>query len=623
MTATNSPTVLTVAAGVADVTAIRQETFRGRVYTVVPVVAICEGVLHGANSSGPEFAGAAEFGKFPDSWNGRPVVLDHPQVNGLYVSANIPTVLQDYAFGFMFSTRLEDSKLKTEAWLDNDLIAEMGGEFESTLTRINSGETVEVSVGAYIEVVAKPGTFGAKAYDGVWTNVVPDHLAFLPAGITGACSVADGCGVPRLNSANHVQPAKALVGAGLNVNNGLGLYLRHVAPIGETVHDASTPCCDACANKGTNMTTNATSTIVAAGGDLDGQISPAPKTNAGGSPAFDTLPKVKPGTTPPIAEITATPNNNQPMADPTMGLPVTPGMVDPAASNTGEEYDVQDGLPSRDVLMGALTPPSGVSGLPVTSTMASVLRSERRAELLQELVVNAVPNSITLDNAETLIYQALQEVTGADYYDLDILAMTTDTVVFYQYGTGCVYMQVGYSIAADGAVTLIGEPSPVNLLTTITPRQATILDSGVTENTPTMNSERNGNMTGTTATAAEAAAGPGTTAAPAPANFSDLLASAPAAFREQYERGVRMHNNAVEAHVKALMASPKNKFTEEQLRGFNLDQLEGMSSLAEVGDFSGIAAPVADFSANSAPLSAFAAANNDFLGANPVAATVN
>lgn len=197
--------VLALSVGQADTSAIRTETWQGQEYTVVPVVAIVEGVLFGANASAPEFAPASEFGKVPEGWNGRPVTYGHPKVNGLFVSASNPQVLEDNAMGMMFNTKLEDNKLKTEAWLNTSRINELGGDILATYQKIVDGELVEVSVGAFIEVIQTPGVFAGKNYSGVWSNVVPDHLAFLEEGVPGACSVADGCGVPRLNAQNAVE----------------------------------------------------------------------------------------------------------------------------------------------------------------------------------------------------------------------------------------------------------------------------------------------------------------------------------------------------------------------------------------------------------------------------------
>ena len=87
-----------VVAGIADVAAIREETFQGKDFLVVPVIALVEGVHQASNAPAPELALASEFGKYPQGWDGRPVLLSHPQREGSPVSANSPEVLEDQSF---------------------------------------------------------------------------------------------------------------------------------------------------------------------------------------------------------------------------------------------------------------------------------------------------------------------------------------------------------------------------------------------------------------------------------------------------------------------------------------------------------------------------------------------
>lgn len=181
----------------------RTETFQGREYLVVPVIALVEGVLQAMNASTPELALASEFGKVPESWNGRPIVMNHPIVDNKPVSANSPSILEEYQFGFMFNTELVDSKLKTEAWLDTARINELGGEVASTVERIQAGTDVEVSTGLFCATEESKGRFNNRDYAAVWRNVLPDHLAFLSEGVLGACSGADGCGVRANTQAAH------------------------------------------------------------------------------------------------------------------------------------------------------------------------------------------------------------------------------------------------------------------------------------------------------------------------------------------------------------------------------------------------------------------------------------
>jgi hypothetical protein len=240
-------------AGTTDVDSIRSETFRGRSFTVVPVVALVEGVIQGLNATEPEYAPADEFAKFPAGWNGRPITMNHPRSDGELCSANSPDVLEEFAFGFLANSTRDDTKLKTEAWIDDEIVEEKAGDFQATVDRLKAGEMVEVSTGLFTEVVPTSGIQGDVIYTQAWKGVVPDHLAFLPEGTIGACSVADGCGAPRLNQ-----------GALITANGS-----RVVVIGGDAEH-----CCNSCAQGGSCMAENAE-------GAGENAEAPAPAANEG------------------------------------------------------------------------------------------------------------------------------------------------------------------------------------------------------------------------------------------------------------------------------------------------------------------------------------------------------
>ena len=190
----------------ADTSSIRVETYAGTEYLVVPIVALVEGVLQGANAAGPELALASEFGRFPEGWNGRPVVMGHPKVNGNFVSANSQPVLSQWAYGALYNTLLDGTKLKTECWINLESVNEaksddgsIAEQIVNTVERVQNGELVEVSTGLFSVIEPMHGVFNGDRYEGIWRNCVPDHLALLAEGDIGACSVEDGCGAPRLN----------------------------------------------------------------------------------------------------------------------------------------------------------------------------------------------------------------------------------------------------------------------------------------------------------------------------------------------------------------------------------------------------------------------------------------
>lgn len=191
--------------GLADGAEIRMTTYEGREHMIVPVVALVGNiVVRGANSKGPEFVPAKVLAAAPAGWNGRPVVSGHP--NGGSSSANDPEFLEAEAFGKLFHTVFNDNRLKPEVWLDTARAEEMGGEPLNTLERLKNREMIEVSIGAFIRTEPRSGFHNGQRYDYVWLSVVPDHLALLPEGRPGACSNRDGCGGPRVMSAEETEP---------------------------------------------------------------------------------------------------------------------------------------------------------------------------------------------------------------------------------------------------------------------------------------------------------------------------------------------------------------------------------------------------------------------------------
>jgi hypothetical protein len=188
----------------AQATEIRTAMFESREHVVVPVVALVEGVIHAANAETPELVLAEEFSRTPEGWNGRPVLPDHPKgEDGIRSSANNPQILESQAFGRVFNTKVEGKRLMMEAWLDRTR-AEKIPEAKEILERIEAGEMVEVSVGAFVIAEEKKGNHNGQSYSAVWHEIVPDHLALLPKGIKGACSNDMGCGTPRAATRYHV-----------------------------------------------------------------------------------------------------------------------------------------------------------------------------------------------------------------------------------------------------------------------------------------------------------------------------------------------------------------------------------------------------------------------------------
>ena len=161
-----------------------------KAHLVIPVVMMVEGVHNG--SQGPLLHTITELGKFPESWNGIPVVIYHPEdEDGNAISANSPDVIDKRTVGRVYNTSVEGKKLKAEVWLDEDKLNNVSTE---TLEDINETKEVEVSLGMFTENEMEEGEYEGEKYIGIAKNHRPDHLAILHDQI-GACSCADGCGL--------------------------------------------------------------------------------------------------------------------------------------------------------------------------------------------------------------------------------------------------------------------------------------------------------------------------------------------------------------------------------------------------------------------------------------------
>lgn len=174
--------------------AVHTEMWDGREHLVVPVVALQEAVIHAVNAPTAEFVPASSLAASVGKWNGHPLVVGHPVKNGKQISAHSPEVLAKHGFGFIRSSAMTGNRLGMEAMVDVARLEALNQR--ELLADLRAGKGVEVSVGAFVEGNGVKGTHGGKAYDGEWTGIQPDHLAFLPGGI-GACSMAMGCGAHR------------------------------------------------------------------------------------------------------------------------------------------------------------------------------------------------------------------------------------------------------------------------------------------------------------------------------------------------------------------------------------------------------------------------------------------
>ena len=183
----NSESGMGVYFGISSEYQIQERQHLGKKHLVVPVTMMVEGVHNG--SHGPLLHTIAEMGKFPESWNGIPIVVNHPEVDGMNVSANDPEIIDSHTVGRVYKTHVDGSRLKAEAWLDEE---KLGQVCPTTLARVKKKDPIEVSVGVFSDDEDVSGEWNGETYESIARNHRPDHLALLPGGV-GACSLADGC----------------------------------------------------------------------------------------------------------------------------------------------------------------------------------------------------------------------------------------------------------------------------------------------------------------------------------------------------------------------------------------------------------------------------------------------
>ena len=175
---------------------VHSETVGGIVYLVAPAVLLQEDVLN------DEMVLADEIAAHFKAWNGRPVVVPHPEVNGVKVSANDPAILARQQVGKLFNTEFDGEKLRSELWIDEVKARGVPGGLE-VLRRLRSNSPTEISTAYFRDGELSAGVWNEKPYKTVARNLRPDHVAIL-LDTKGACNWGDGCGVPRVNEEDNM-----------------------------------------------------------------------------------------------------------------------------------------------------------------------------------------------------------------------------------------------------------------------------------------------------------------------------------------------------------------------------------------------------------------------------------
>lgn len=196
---------------------VREEIHQGKKYIVVPITMVVEGVHNG--SHGPLLHTIEDLGMFPASWDGIPIMIGHPEKDGQNVSANSPGLIDSDMVGRVYNTHVDGTKLKAEGWLDPEKLEVISSE---TLTNINEGNPIEVSVGVFTEdePLLNEGDWNGEKYNAIARNHRPDHLALLP-GEVGACSLDDGCGIRsnKKKGGDKMNDNVKVIGVGISLDN--------------------------------------------------------------------------------------------------------------------------------------------------------------------------------------------------------------------------------------------------------------------------------------------------------------------------------------------------------------------------------------------------------------------
>lgn len=161
-----------------------------------PVRALRSMVLRCVNCTPPgEFVSAAAIRDSVPAWVGTPVTIDHPTTGNQLRPAK-----RGDEVGYVRASRFEDGFLVLDVEVKRALLETRPDGPEILAALLGNGADVEVSTGYGLDLVMSEGTHDGEPYYMEHRNLEPDHLALLPVGVAGACSIEHGCGAARVNA---------------------------------------------------------------------------------------------------------------------------------------------------------------------------------------------------------------------------------------------------------------------------------------------------------------------------------------------------------------------------------------------------------------------------------------
>lgn len=177
---------------VANFGKLRFVDINGRQFAIAPIKILMPRVLHG--SKGALYYPPEEIARNIESWNGKPLVVKHPNLKGNNVSAHLPEIFATQEIGRVYNASIgNDNSLTVDGYFDVDITRKLDNRVWNALIR---GEKIEVSTGLFTdnEPAQQNAVHEGTPYTHIARNYRPDHLAILPDE-KGACSCEDGCGV--------------------------------------------------------------------------------------------------------------------------------------------------------------------------------------------------------------------------------------------------------------------------------------------------------------------------------------------------------------------------------------------------------------------------------------------
>lgn len=166
----------------------RRAELEGRPHLVVDVGMIPnDGVMNG--SGGAYFYPRAENSKSAADWNHQPIMFQHPQRNGEFVTGRTPDFINSRKLGVILNTANSDL-LRSEAWFDEERTKTLTPDIYE---KIINNQAMEGSTGLTFETDEIPGEKDGVKYVGTAFNYKPDHYAVLTTE-KGAFPVAKGGG---------------------------------------------------------------------------------------------------------------------------------------------------------------------------------------------------------------------------------------------------------------------------------------------------------------------------------------------------------------------------------------------------------------------------------------------